>query len=154
MIVGDVLTATVSIALLFLLFYGIAKVWDWYKLYTSTNPMSEKNKKEEQKFMEELLEDIRKNPDDWFIVSQGSIGGSDVIANDKKNIGIVYSSGGTATILLNLDSLSAFDKFYEDTVKIQVSGDHVGKFISSAEIIIDKRGKELSFFRDELEKRL
>jgi len=126
-----------------------------YLMKRSVRPAQIKNKNKEQEFIKDLLEDIRTNTDDWFLMSEAISDQATLLANDRKGIGIVYTNNnGNATILLNLDGLRKFDKFAEDTVKISVHGDHVKDFLLAAEDIIDRRGKEIAFFQEELEKRL
>jgi len=126
-----------------------------YLMKRSVRPAQIRNKHKEQEFIKNLLEDIRTNTDDWFLMSEAISDQATLLANDRKGIGIVYTNNnGNATILLNLDGLRKFDKFAEDTVKISVHGDHVKDFLLAAEDIIDRRGKEIAFFQEELEKRL
>ena len=134
--------------------YQIGKGWIPSLRHRKTvRPAQARNKTKEQTFIANLLEDIRINTDEWFLME--NVGMGSIIANDHKNIGIVYSSTGeNATIILNLDNLNKFDKQNEDTVKISVYGEHIKKFLISAEDLIDRRGHEIAFFQDELEKRL
>ena len=125
-----------------------------YTTKKSITPIQEKNKRRETTFLDNMLSDIRKNTDDWFLVEDVASGYSMLLANDRKNIGIVYNGHESMTILLNLENLTEFDKLREDTVKLSVAGDHVKKFLTTAEEIIDRRGREIQFFQDELEKRL
>lgn len=126
-----------------------------HKMRTSVTPLQAKNLTKEKKFLDELLADIRVNTSEWIIIDDAVNIGC-LIANDKKSIGIIYGGGGTSTtILLNLDKLfDGFDKNYEDTVKISMQGEHVKRFLQTAENLIDKRGKEISFFEKELKRRL
>ena len=137
------------------LFVLFRKLLSKYLLRRSIRPAQIRNKHKEQEFIKNLLEDIRTNTDDWFLMSEAISDQATLLANDRKGIGIVYTNNnGNATILLNLDGLRKFDKFAEDTVKISVHGDHVKDFLLAAEDIIDRRGKEIAFFQEELEKRL
>lgn len=138
--------------LLYGIYRGGKKLLGWFLTNKSMSPMSIRNKKREELLLAKLLDDIRTNGDKWFIVEEHQA--SSVLANDEKNIGIVYNTGESATVLLNLDRLTKFDKRNEDTVKIHMSGDHVKAFVHTAEALIDRRGNEISFFEEQLEKRL
>lgn len=156
MVYLEIIVASVVVLLgaygLFVLF---KKALSKYLMKRSVRPAQIKNKNKEQEFIKDLLEDIRTNTDDWFLMSEAISDQATLLANDRKGIGIVYTNNnGNATILLNLDGLRKFDKFAEDTVKISVHGDHVKDFLLAAEDIIDRRGKEIAFFQEELEKRL
>ena len=141
-ILEGILVLTAGVAVIYI-FYTLGKyINKIYQLRQSTNPVQVRNKHKEQKFIDDLLEDIRKNTDDWFLMDEVA-GPSTVLVNDGKNIGIMYSGNGeTATILLNLKALTdtKFDKNDEDTVKITIYGNNVAKFIKTAEDIIDRRG--------------
>ena len=117
------------------------------------SPIQMRNLEREEQFLASMLEDLKKNTSEWFAVDE--VGQGKLIANDKKNIGIVYNgSGESATLLLNLDSLTSFEKNNQNTVKLHLLGSHVERFIKEAEEVLDRRGHEISFFESELEKRL
>jgi hypothetical protein len=117
------------------------------------SPIQARNLEREQQFLNNMLEDLKKNTSEWFAMDE--VGQGKLIANDKKNIGIVYNGKGeSATLLLNLESLTSFEKNNQNTVKLHLLGDHVEAFIKDAEEILDRRGHEISFFESELEKRL
>ena len=134
-------------------FVALRSLYRKYINKKAMSPLNAKNKEKEEQFLNKLLEDVRKNTNEWFIVDEG-YGSANTIVNDHKNIGIVYNDGEAATIMLNLNELSKFDKQDEDTVKIQIMGSHMREFIKAAETIIDRRGNELAFFESELEKRI
>ena len=117
------------------------------------SPIQMRNLEREEQFLNNMLEDLKKNTSEWFSVDE--VGQGKLIANDKKNIGIVYNGNGeSATLLLNLDSLTSFEKNNQNTVKLHLLGSHVERFIKEAEEVLDRRGHEISFFESELEKRL
>ena len=117
-----------------------------------------RNRKKESALIEEILEDIEKHPEDWFIESM-MMGDGNYFINDKRNIGILYRFSGQmreaqVVIHLNLKNLSKFEVREDDTIAIEIAGEHVLPFIQKAEQHIDKRGKELDFFKDKLKERL
>lgn len=143
-----------ALALIWGMYASWKKVYSMYLTKKNITPIQAKNKSKEMKFLENMLDDVRKNTDDWFLVEDVTSGFSMLLANDKKNIGIVYNGHESMTILLNLENLTEFDRLRDDTVKLSVAGDHVKTFLITAEEIIDRRGREIQFFQDELEKRL
>lgn len=138
--------------LLYGLYLGGKRLLGWFLTNKSMSPAAIRNKKREEVLLNKILADISNNSDHWFIVEEHHA--SSVLANDKKNMGIVYNTGESATILLNLDQLTKFEKNNADTVKIHVQGDHVKAFVHKAEAMIDRRGNEISFFEEQMEKRL
>ena len=134
-------------------YVGGKKIAVRYTLAKATSPAQTRNKNKEETFTKDLLEDIHMNTDQWFLTEDVMNG--ILLANDHKNIGIVYGPDRvSATILLNLNKLVEFTQDHEDTVKVRLVGDHIKKFLTTAEELIDRRGKELAFFQSELEKRL
>lgn len=128
-----------------------------HRMRSSITPLQAQNLNREKDLLTQLLKDIQINTNEWFVIDDAiTMGQGRLLANDKKNVGIVYGNGAkSATILLNLDKLNeGFIRTNEDTVKMQVSGSHVKNFLDKAEHLIDKRGNEISFFKSEIEKRL
>ena len=156
-LVTQAVLTVLTLVLLFGLYRLVSIAINAYKHRQKTRPAQVKNRKKEKQFIENVLADIRTNSDDWFLMDDvtSNIGSNSILANDKKNIGIVYhSSSSTMTVLLNLDDLQEFDKVAADTVKLTVTGEHVKNFLRKAEDVIDRRGREIDYFRDELGKRL
>lgn len=153
-----VLEIALAIIVVFGLFFVLFKtLWPKYKVRKSITPLQAKNLEKEKQFLANLLEDVRINTSEWFVIDDVIVMGQGrLLANDKKNIGIVYGNqGGSATILLNIEKLNEpFSKDNEDTVKLSVQGSHVKSFLDTAEQLIDKRGNEIAFFESELGKRL
>jgi len=135
-----------------ILFYVIRFVVSWLQTKKAISPMAAKNTASEKELLDKLVKDIRANTDNWFMHDR--VGMGHLLANNKRNIGITYHESDRLTILLNLDATTDFKEHEENTVKISIRGDHVKKFLTEAEQLIDKRGNELRFFGDEFDKRI
>jgi hypothetical protein len=117
-------------------------------------PLYFRNLKKEQDLIERLLLDIKENSNDWFIETM-TMGDGNFFINDKRNIGILYRiTEHQLVIHLNLQNLDRFNIRDEDTIAIELKGTHISDFIQKAEQYIDRRGKELDFFKDKLKERL
>ena len=140
-----------ALCILCLYFVGVL-ISNVIKRKRSISPQVAKNRAREKAFLEKVLTDIHANKDTWFLVE--NIGTGSLLANNDRNIGIVYQGTDHLTILLNLDRLDEFQRHDENTVKLMMIGPHVKKFVTEAEQLIDKRGDELRFFADEFDRRL
>ncbi len=120
------------------------------------SPLLAENRKKEEKLLEDLLKDIRENTDDWFIMDNVlHYGDAPIITNDRRSIGVLFNLQQSSIMIhLNLKRLQKFTVEEDDTVVIDMRGDHVTEFIHKAERYIDRRGRELEFFRKKLEERL
>lgn len=120
------------------------------------SPLLAENRKKEEKLLEDLLKDIRENTDDWFILDNIlHYGDAPIITNDRRSIGILFNLQQSSMMIhLNLKRLQKFTVEEDDTVVMDMRGDHVTEFIHKAERYIDRRGRELEFFRKKLKERL
>ena len=121
--------------------------FDWPCRFTAKNIAREKD------LLSKMLKDIQEDKDAWFLHDRTGHG-THLLANDKKSIGIVYQGTDRLTILLNLKATTDFQEHEHNTVKISISGEHAKKFLTQAEQLIDKRGSEIRFFKDEFDKRI
>lgn len=118
------------------------------------SPLQASHRKKEEGLLKELLCDITKNRNDWFLVHDHYDAGSTFLINDRKCIGLLYRKVDLVQVHLNLKTMTKFTQDDPDTVVLGMSGLHVQKFLTTAERIIDKRGNELEFFKDKLHRQL
>ena len=113
------------------------------------------NKKKEIRLLNKIMNDIKKNPDEWIPIAYNPSELKDAsIVNDKKNMAIVLRDGSTVAIKMNIQSAAKYRETDINTVVTQISGTHVQKFKQKAEEYIDSRGKELNFFENLLNEKL
>lgn len=150
----QILAMSAVIVVVVVFVYVISRpLFTWLTKRRAISPQLAKNRAREKAFLEKILTNIRTDTDAWFL-HDGSGGMGNLLANNDKNIGIVYQGTDNLTLLLNLNRLEEFQRHDADTVKLMMAGPHVSTFIKEAEQLIDKRGNELRFFADEFDRRL
>lgn len=147
--------AAIVIGIIVLVYLG-RYLYRRYKNYKKLSPLQASHLRKEKEMIQYLLTDISNHTNDWFLSHDHAVTGGMCIINDRKNIGVIYRVTDVChlTVYLNLKALMNFSATETDTVVLHITGPHVKKFISQAENIIDKRGNELEFFKDELYKKL
>ena len=156
LIIKGIVALVAVIILLLLAFSSIGNLRAKRKEKSKISPLLAENRKKEEKLLEELLKDIRDNTDDWFIIDNlMTYGDAPIITNDRRGIGILFNLQQSSIMIhLNLKRLQKFTVEDDDTVVMDMRGDHVTEFIHKAERYIDRRGRELEFFRNKLKEKL
>ncbi len=135
---------------------GLFLSWIFVSKSTTKDPDKQKNQRKEQKLLNIILKDMKKNPGNW--IRNGfspQLVPAPTLINDKKNMGILYGEDKKiVTIHFNMKDLTRFDREDTDTILTTITGKHVTKFIKTATHLLDHRGKELAYFTGRLKERL
>ena len=124
-------------------------------------PIDKRNKQKELDLLCTLLQDIKDNTHHWTYTGYNmSSQASACIINDVKNIAIIISESGmlrtASAIAVNFGQkdIAKYRETSADNLSIHMQGRHVTSFCIQVEDILDSRGHELDFFKEQVKNKL
>ncbi len=148
----------VNILIIFVILVGVA-AWLLHnrkKIVIITPEYKKSHKRKETKLLNNILYDMKDNPEEWTQVSYNFSELKDAsLINDKKNMAVILHADGRAVIIkINLKAAHKYREEEENIIATRIDGDHVVEFKRHAEEIMDSRGKELDFIETLLNRKL